>query len=76
MLRNFFAALTMFGYVITCNNTGRDKGFWSPFPAFIVWLRDKYVHWSPWPADPAKPMRVTWDWWSLRSELNFRKYGP
>lgn len=55
----------MLGYVITNNNTGHDKGFFSPFPGLVVKIHDHF-----------RGIRSPhWDYWSLKSELNFRKYG-
>lgn len=62
----------MFGYVITNNCKGSDRGFWSPFPRFVVFLSDmhfKYVSML----DKHGNMRHRWDYWNWRDEIEFRQ---
>jgi hypothetical protein len=62
----------MFGYVITNNNTGSDKGFWSPFPLFVVWVSDLYYKHVSF-LDKHGNMRYRWDHWSYRDEMEYRQ---
>jgi hypothetical protein len=49
-----------FGYVITDNRTGHDKGFWSPLPRFVSNLNRRFGG--------------EWDYWSIGSERYYRTH--
>ena len=64
--------MMIIGYVITNNNVGTDKGFWSLFPALVVKLSDLYRKYFG-TIDQHGNYRWSWDYWSRQEELTHRR---